>query len=398
MKEKILKFIKKYTKIIAFVFIVSSVVVIWSFTRTSFKLNITATPNDSLITISNDYNTYSSTGIFIKNLRADLYDLKIEKKGYITEQRQVKLDRDTKISMSLFQSLITEVEKSYIPTKISPVVSNSGFENGIIYGINRKNGNLVRFENKKETVVYGGDVKDYDVKADTAVILDNSRLGEIIVLNLNNLSIKRISQDSLSPIISVSLSDDTQNIYFLAGFDISNKSSSLNSISISGNNLRKINETDAQSVKVLNNKTLLLLEETHNQDKNIVLFYDLEKNSVIFSKATNSYKISPDKNHIFFHKLTTVDILNTLDFKSKSKNIETSSRSVWKDNNTMVIFRNNENNIYYSKLTINPFETTPFQILLEGSSLLNVFGFMENRLYLQDYKENIFSVETPTGL
>lgn len=398
MKEKILKFIKKYTIIIVFVFIISSVVVIWSFTRTSFKLNITATPNDSLITISNDYTTYSSTGIFIKNLRADLYDLKIEKKGFITEQRQIKLDRDTKISMSLFQSLITEVEKSYIPTKISPVVSNSGFENGIIYGINRKNGNLVRFEDKKETVVYGGDVKDYDVKADTAVILDNSRLGEIIVLNLNNLSIKKISQYSLSPIISVSLSDDTQNIYFLAGFDISNKSSSLNSISIDGNNLRKIDETDAQSVKVLNNKTLLLLEETHNQDKNIVLFYDLEKNSIIFSKATNSYKISPDKNHIFFHKSTTVDILNTLDFKSKSKNIETSSRSAWKDNNTMVIFRNNENNIYYSKLTINPFEKTPFQILLEGSSLLYVFGFMEDRLYLQDYNENIFSVETPIDL
>jgi hypothetical protein len=398
MKEKILIFIKKHSKIIVFVFIISLVVVTWYFTRTTFKLNIIVTPNDSTITISNDYNTYSSIGIFSKNLRSDLYNLKIEKKGYITEQRQVKLDQDTKISMSLFQSLITEVEKSYTPTKISPIVSGSGFENGIIYGINRKNGDLVRFEDKKETVVYSGDVKDYDVKNDTAVILDNSRLGEIVVLNLNSLSIKRIFQSSLSPIVSVALSGDAKMIYFLAEFDISNKSSSLNSFSISDDSLKKISETTAQSVKVLSDNLLLLLEENHGQDKNVVLFYDLEKKSVVFSKTTNSYKISPDKNHIFFHKSTTIDITNTLDFKSKLKNVEASSRSVWKDNNTIVIFRNNENNIYYSKLTIEPFEITPFQILLEGSSLLNVFGFMEDRLYLQDYKENIFSVETPIDL
>lgn len=396
MKEKLLYLVMKYKKVIIFIIVfILLITAVMYLTRTTFSLNIMVTPNDSLITVSNGSEIYTSKGNFNKKLKKEIYKLKIEKEGYITEEREIKLDKNTKVVLTLFKSYISELEKSYTPIKISPMFSTSGFKNGKIYGVNRKNGNLIMFEDNKETVVYNGEIEDYEIKGNTAVILDSFNLGEIIVLNLNNLSLKRISQKLLAPIISVSLSDDEKNIYYLSEFGIDNKVSNLNSISVDGSNYKKINETESQSVEFLKSNTLILFEETHDIDKNVINFYDLDKNLVTLSKLTSSYKISPDKNYILLHKSKNVEIIDTFEFKSRSKNIEQSSRSVWKDNDTAVLFRNNTGNSYYSILKTDTFETTPFQILLENSSILNVFGFVENKLFAQDYKEKIFSIQIP---
>jgi hypothetical protein len=46
-------------------------------------------------------------------------------------------------------------------------------------------------------------------------------------------------------------------------------------------------------------------------------------------------------------------------------------------------------------LTIDPLASTSFQKLLENTSVLQVFGFVEDRLYLQNYQENMVNITLP---
>lgn len=280
---------------------------------------------------------------------------------------------------------------SNIPVQISPLAKTVVSDNGEVYGINRKNGNLTRFKTDKEEIIYRGKVSDYDIKGEVALVLDDSNLAEIVVLNLKTNSQNKLSFLSLSPIISISLSEDEKTIYFLAEFNITQKISSINTVTIDGLNHKKNGETSAQSLKYLKNDTLLLFEDTHAQDKSILYFYNVSQNKILFSKFANTFLISPDGKNIALKTTNGIEIVNTIDFQSGSIKTLSSNRYVWKNNNNVVLFRNSDQGVSFAPLNINPLRLLPFKVFAQNTSMLAAFGFIEDKLYWQNYNEDIIS-------
>ena len=212
-----------------------------------------------------------------------------------------------------------------------------------------------------------------------------------MVLNLKTSSQNKLSFVSLSPIISISLSEDAKTIYFLAEFNIAEKISSINTTTIDGLNHKKIGETPAQSLRSLKNNILLLFEDTHAQDKSMLYFYDIGQGKVLFSKFSNTFLISPDEKHIALKTTNSIEIVNTIDFQSNSVKTLPSNRYVWKDNNHIVLFRNSEQSVSFAPLSIGPLRLLPFKVFAQNTSMLTPFGFIEDKLYWQNYNEDIIS-------
>ncbi len=276
------------------------------------------------------------------------------------------------------------------PANLDPIFLASGFDQGNIFGINENDGSLIRFKDGVQTTIYSGKVHDYYVKENTAIVLDDSDLSKIIVINLETKLRREINLKTISPIISVTLSDDLQTIYFLSEFSINTKLPKLNSVPINGGQPVEIIETKAQNVRYLKNDILLLFVENHDHDKNDLIFFDVNKNQTILSKTINSYLVSPDRNNVSLQTSNKVEIVSTSNFSLRSKSIETSSRSAWKDNNTLVIFRNDDKGLNYSVLTLNPFAITPFRLLVERIVMQTAYGFINDILYWQGYNGSIY--------
>lgn len=362
------------------------------------KLIINSIPEDSNISISGEGQFYNETGKFEKRVAKGIYKIKIEKDEHITEEREVVLSKDTELTISLIKSSTLDIQKSYQSKKISPIFSKEGFSQGNIYGIDKRNGNLISFENGNEKVIYSGSVKDYDIGTNKAVILDSDRLSEVVVVDLNTLKQSKINLEKYSPIISVSISIDESTVFFLAEFSITDKISSLNQMSINGSSISNITETKSQSIKYLKNQNILLFEENHDEDKNTVNIYNIGNKTILKTIKTSTYSISPETTKILLQRSNAVEILDLDSLKSNIGNIQTGSRSAWKDDSTVINFRNTGGNVLFTVVYTNPFKIVSQQTLLENTSLLNVFGFIGEDLYLQDYNENIFSLDFSSAI
>lgn len=356
-------------------------------------LQIDVNQDDFIITITSENKNYTSKSNFKSKVDKGLYTIKVEKNDYITEQRQLNILENTKIEINLFKSSLSDLQKSYQLEPIKQISMTESVDSNNSYGINRENGNLIKIEDGKEKIVYSGKTKDYAIGKDILIVLDQEDLNQIAVVDSNTLETRRINKKELYPITSIALSGDEKFIYFLAEFNIRNKISNLYATEIDGSNTIKITETTAQSVKYLKNSIVVLFEENHDLNKNRVILFDTDKKEEVLYKYTNKFSISPNKAYISLHKTNNIELLNTDSYKSNSNKILESSRSIWRDNNTLYIFRNNEENVYLSKVTANPFNVEDFILLLEGISLQNIIGFMGDKIYLQDYENKIFSIK-----
>lgn len=366
---------------------------IYTKTNSNPTLQIEVDAEDFLLTVKSENNTYTSRSNFKGKVKKDLYTISVEKEGYIPEQRQMNIQSNTKVEIKLFKSSLSEIQKSYKQENVKQISMTEAIKNRDVYGIDRKNGNLIKIKDDGEEIIYTGKVKTYSIGENLIVLVDELNLNEIIKIDINTNKISRLEEKDLYPITSVAISDDDQTIFFLAGFKISDKMSSLYSMRSNGNTITKIIETSAQSINYLKKDIILLYEENHDLNKNRVILFNFNTNKEVLSKYTNKYNISPSGNNILLHKTNNIEILDTSNYRGRSQKISESSRSIWKDDNTLFIFRNAENNIYYTKVTVEPFSVGNFSLLFEKMSLQNIFGFLNNRIYLQDYENKIFSIE-----
>lgn len=364
--------------------------------KDNFDLKINVNVSGSQISISDEKNTVlNSDEVFDKKLKRGLYKVVIKKDGYIPEIREVNLNKDTNLQITMLRSLVNNTELSVKPVSFGSLLSKSGFDEGVIYGINRENGFLVKFDGQKQTTIYNKPIEDYDIKGNTAVILERGNLSGIIVLDLTTLTQRTLNMKNVEPVTSVSLTEDSSSVFFLSGFSINGKISDINSVTLNGNELKTYSETSAQRLEVVNNDLILLYQENHAQDKNSINLYQLSTNKIVLKKTVNTYKLSPNKDYIFIQRLNNVEKVNIKDFKNSTLSIKSGSRFVWKNNNTIILLKNNEGNVQYSILTTNPLNATSFQTLIEGSAVLSAFGLVENKLYLQDYNNKMFSLNIP---
>lgn len=387
-KTKFKKFIKKLFSLLVVIIVIFSFVDL--FRPNSHTLSINVKPEDAEVTIGG----YKSIGDFKTKLDDGSYQIKTEKAGYLSDIRQLDFNKDTNLIISLTplsENLISS--KDVVPIDISPLskIVTSGKTNS--YGINGANGNLVMMSDNKLTPIFNGITKDFDIKGNIAVIIDDSDLSKIIIKNLDTLSQRTINLSQYSPIISTTISDDLTTIYFLAQFTINNKTPSLYSIPTAGGDAVKLTETRALEVKYVKNGILSLFEKTHAQDKNVFHAFSVNESSDVFKKNTNTYSISPNKNNVYLQTTTDITIWNTNDFNSKSLYTGNSSRAIWKDDNTILVFQNSNNNTNMAVLTLEPFIINPFSVLVEGSTLQNVIGISQGKLYLQSYDNKVFALE-----
>lgn len=393
IKDKINQLFFKKKIIVIFSLIIVIVLLVFVKLTQNPLLTIKVTPSDSNIQIIGEGYEINTKNTFKDRIKKGSYKVRTDKDQHITDEREIFVDKDMKIEVSLIRSLTSDLQKTYQTKNIPPIFSKDGFQQKNIYGIDKRSGKLINFEDGVEKVVYNGQVKDFNIGTNKAVVLDKDNLNEIIIINLNTLAQSRIPLDKYAPVISVSISKDESEVYFLADFTILNKKSNLYRLPLKEPTPTKVIETTAQSVRYLKDQKILLFEENHDEDENRVFIYSLDSNTILKTMLSSNYQISPNTTKILIQRSNSIEILDVDSLKSNISNIQAGSRSIWKDESLAVNFRNSNGNILFSMIQASPFGVTPQKVLLENISLLNVFGFIDNELYIQDYEENIFSID-----
>lgn len=385
--------IVKYLFFVVFLILFLYLVIFRLNINNNYSLRIGTNQDDSTILIRSNTNEYKGIGSFNEKIPADLYNIKISKDEFITEELQIKLDSEKDINVKLFPSSKTKIEETYKNESFVYLSDTNQQGEGIFYGIDRSNGYLVEYNKGAKRTIYEGVIKSYHVNNEFIVILDKNKSDRIFLINKNSFIQTMIQMTGISPIASVSISPNN-DIYMLGNFDLKTKSFSLHKTDKNGGNIQVlIKKTNAQSLEVLNENLLLLITENHEVDKNRVDFYDINKKEIILTKYTSWYNISPSRLNILFHRSNEFEIYNVKTSKSIQNNLLESRRSVWKNDNTLYIFRNHEGDSYYSRININPFEVQPFEELIKGVQVQNIFGIDGEKIILQDYNEKIFSIE-----
>jgi hypothetical protein len=356
----------------------------------SFSLEINVVPADSSISIDEIHKGVGNTKI---KLKRGLYTVRAEKEGYIPESKQLVLDKNTTIEIRLtpvFEKVIDTGESPLtdIPSLESPVINSAD----VILGIN-KDGNLVQITNKSPITLYQGIVKSYENKDDTVLILDENNLDKILVMNIKDKSLKTINLPELSPIISATLSDDKQKIFFLAEFNIDRKTPVLYSLPVSGGKPEKLTETRALSVEYWTNDIVVLFEEAHDFDKNKIHLFDVRSKKNLLSLSTGFYSISPDKSKVFAHSKNYVRIINSGKLEIKETATPSFVESVWKDNNTLVLLENTNDGIDYALLNTTNMTISNFSTLIKGTFVQNIYGVIGESIFIRDYKDRVIALD-----
>jgi len=274
------------------------------------------------------------------------------------------------------------------------LVSNDS--SGNIIGIDNKRGNLIKIANDKPTTIYPGVIKDYYINKDRLVLIDNNNLNTIVIRNpVNQTVIRNINLSDFSPIISVTIDNDNQNLYFLGNFNIDTKTPVLYLLPINNSEPLKLTETQAQKIEYMNDDILLLIEDFHSIGKGSVVIYDVKNETTISKQKADSHNISPNKNKLLLLTVNKISILESPQFALKTKIIDKFSSAIWKDNKTVLLFKNDNYGINYAKLDTDTMELSPFEVLIREASIRAVYGIMDNKLYIQDYKKGVISVDVP---
>lgn len=389
MKEKLKKILKRAGLIAISILLIISIYDV--FRPDSFELTVEAAPSDATIKV-NDITV--GTGRYQGNLKRGEYSILATKEGYNSEVRNITLDKSTLITLNLTASASANANVATLrstPLENAKTVGNTG----LLYSVDSVNGNLVKTDDNRSITLYNGQVRDYSISANNAVILDYRNNTEIIVLNTTTGSSRRINLSDYAPIISVAISDDSQTIYFLAKFDIEKKNPTLYSINSQGGNATNITDTRALKVEYWKDNTVILFENVHALDQGSVHVYDTQNKAEVFTGRANTYIISPNKDYLALQTSRNITIVNRQDYKTETTSLSFADFVAWKDGSNLTVLRNRNNSVEYATISLNPIRQSSFIKIMDGKQVRSLFGVNDGKITFQDITDSVFTLDLP---
>lgn len=356
-------------------------------------LSVSVSPEGSLITVDEIYKQETK---FEEKFNRGLHKVVVTKKGYQKEEREVLLDKDTSLTISL--KPISEVQ-DLKPTTIreKPIYAPLFTGKNRLLAIDGASGNLIKIENGKVEILYKGNLKDYSFIGNKVVMIDSNNSSSLSILDLNLKTTTSISLPEFSPLVSVSYSNNQDLLYLLSNYEIGTKESVLSSIHVPTETVKNIGTFLASEVEFINDNYLLLFTSIDALDSSKVELFDLRTQKEVISIIGNSYSLSPDKTKVVIQASNKLTVLNITTLNTRSFISSFSEFATWKDQNEISILKSLKEGIELNIIDSSTFEKRGLGIVpnTESVQIREVYGISENILYLRDKKGAVQQIPLP---
>jgi hypothetical protein len=300
----------KHVIFFIFAILIIGLTTVWVITNQKFLLEIDASPPGSIIKVNE---TIIKTTKFSEKLKKGKYKISISKLGYVSKEQEIDLKKDLKLKITLdpIQKTAAEVEtyKNIDPFSVGEIVPTA---NDFLVAIDKKTSYLIKIEKDSKRVLYSRPVIYYSYNFPYVALIERNTTGKIVVLNIETNKINMFENNSLSQIISVALSNDSQKIAFLANYNPKTRESKLFVSEIAQFSPLEKFKTKADKIEYINDETLLLFETKDALDSSEVSLFDLLKLKTTLSTKGNWYSFSPSKNRLLIQSSSLLTLIDTI--------------------------------------------------------------------------------------
>jgi hypothetical protein len=252
----------------------------------------------------------------------------------------------------------------------------------LFYAINQIDGSLIKITPEETTTIYSKPVESFSHLNSSLAIIDKQNKNNLIIKNLNNNQNQTIDLKNISPIVSVSFSSNSAELYLLANLNVIKRTTDLYYLSLENPIPKKLTTTTATDLEVLSSQNILLFSYADGEDLSQVSIYNLPTSTTTFTKNANRYFTSPNKISICTISSQSFSIINLPDLSEQTLNIKKALGVYWINDSELVILKNSNEGVVQA--TITPLTTNPiFKAIpsLKDKTLRSILGYADGQLY-----------------
>lgn len=362
-----------------------------------FLLSISTYPQGSQININNKYR---SSDTFSKKLTKDTYEVVVSKDGYVSQTFKFELTEDKNLVVSLNPAgVLDKVDVSrFRGVGAYSVAEITKGEQDFLVAIDKRNNYLIKISNNSNSTIYGKPVYSYSFVYPYVALIEMQDMGKIVIVDLSkNNSVSTFDAGIYSQVVSVSISKDAKNIYFLGNYDLKTGYSKLYKSSLNDFSASEIYTTQANVVNSLSDSYVLLLEQADGLDLSKTFLLSLSEFKVKYSSTCNYYKVSPSKKLVAVISSQRISLLDTDSLKTSIKSFSNLVSVDWKNDITLLVVdkSGSDYKIYY--LDINTLSLSePFtQDVVNNLNIQSIVAIDNETLHYVDSSGNLNKISLP---
>ena len=362
--------------------------------RTDFRLSIIAQPKGSVIKING---AEEGKDTFSKTLPKGLYQITTEKEDYISDEREINLNADTKLEINLIKKLGLSAPPDkfrFKSTQSVSVYSPKIINDTTIVGYDKELRMVFSADEDSFTKIYTGDLIFYSFSDLYVVFADRKVKNKIFLYNIKENKTANISTSEIAPVIYASYSSEYDVVLLLGRYDSKTRVSSVYAAKTTGPGFQLLTTTTANVVEPLKDNLIVLFEKLDNDNSSIINILDLKTFNIVYSSIGNKYIISPSKKSMAIvssDKITLIDLSN---FSKRDIKFSKTDKIVWNDEISFLLINNKHPGVSYSYLeTEYGEETKEVEIKeLESRTIKEIIGKSDGFLYLRDTEGAIWKI------
>ncbi|MCX7928502.1 MAG: PEGA domain-containing protein [Patescibacteria group bacterium] len=357
-----------------------------------FYLSVKTDPSTAKIYLNNEEKGSGKVKLYLPKGK---YEILISEQNYIDKKEIIDLYKDTEIEISLEKIQEVAKEVSSVPVSIneSQYIKITPISESSFLAIDPREQSLVKVTDEKfVTVLYPKSVFSYQKGKNYIAVLERKieQNDQIVLININTGAVKKLKgSELLTPISSISISEDNENLYVIGSYTPQTKMSILYKSNLDDFKPSQILMTEANQVFALKDSIVALVEIGEALDSGEVQVIDLDKNQILFESKQNSFSVSPDRKKVCSISSNGITIYDIETNKSQQiKFPKTGLIGIWKDNNIIIFMENTTTGTEYFYLDTRSGQTSP-RIKISGtenSGVTYIQGIVENNIYIIDFE------------
>jgi hypothetical protein len=370
-------------------------VIIFAVINQKSVINIYTVPDDATISIDNKE---VGKGHVSLGVTRGKHQVQAVRDGYNTYSESLSVTKDTTqtIALTPTQTLLQEVNT----VNVTPYAASS-FQlvtPDTLIAIDSNNSNLIKIDKNGITTLYTKPVYAFSFVKPYVALIEKGDRGKIAVINIEKGSTKIFDATKEAPVVSISISGDAKNLYFLGNYNPANRSCSLFVNSLDTYSPTNKGVLAADGVSALNNGRLLLTFSADAADASVFAVYDVSSGKYLYRTSGSGAIISPSFKNLAIYSSTSLRGVSLESFAESPFDYSLEKQKVaWLDSDILVVLTNKFPGVEYRKINVTTdTQTSNTPINKFGNmSVRSALGIIGNTLYLQDSEGKIWSIRLP---
>jgi len=355
-------------------------------------LNISTTPTGSNIYINGQF---SSKSPYSLRLKKDIYQIKITNEDYIDYAETIDLNSNYNLNIVLKPKENVGSKNTQMPHSLT--LSTSAIQGNYLLSIDRNTSNLIKVDDEGTTIIHSEPVNTFDHVNQIVALNEKNKLNSIIFINLETKVKKRIFPSETIIMSALSMSPTSNDVFVLGNINTINRTSGLFKVKSDGSETTKISDTNATSIKALNDQYIVEFAYADQNNTSIVSLIDTFSKKVIFSKTGNSFLVSPDNTVLAVFSSEKITLFSYLTRSLVEHKLNNSVVTAWLDSKTILLLANGRSGTEFSLLNTETNIETEYKKVtnLNGVYVKTINGITKSNIYLTSVDGILYSIPRP---